>query len=364
MRQTPLHDWHVAHKACMTDFNGWHMPLYYSGMTEEHNITRTSTGLFDLGHMGRVMVRGVGARSFLDNLTPAQLSKAKPGDVQYSFLLAETGCPIDDITIYTMSHTEYMLVVNAGNHDRAVAWIEKQAAHFGAVEIEDRSYSWGMIAVQGPEAEKVFRTVVGDSFPALSYYTFAMREDDGRWPTCIISATGYTGERGYEIYMPISGMEAVWTSLFDAGAKPIGLGARDSLRLEAAMPLYGHELTDATTPLAAGLGKFLDLEKGDFIGRAALLAQKEAGGPARKLIGFELTQRGPIARQGFDVCNSDGMKVGSVTSGIFSPTLQKTIGMAYIDAASAAVGSSLTVDIRGRKLPCIVVKKPFYKRSA
>jgi len=367
MQQTILHDWHVANGATMVDFHGWHMPLYYRGITEEHVHTRTKAGIFDLGHMGRVRLSGSGAQAFVDYLTPARVTEAQVGEVQYSFLLRENGTTIDDITIYYEPES-ILLVINAGNRNRDLQWIEEQAAKFGQdVKITNLSDAWGMVAIQGPNAKTVSERLFGGTeLPA--YYRFAPFNDTVGPGELIVSCTGYTGENGYEFYLPAENTQKLWDALLsvapDMEVQPIGLGARDSLRLEASMPLYGHELTDETTPLHAGLGKFVNLEKDSFIGREALLAIKQAGGPSRKLIAFEMKQRGPIAREGFDLCSADGVTIGTVASGIFSPTLQKIIGTGYVDPQSAAIGSEIQIDIRGRKHPATIIKRPFYRRSA
>lgn len=384
MQKTPLNSWHVTNGATMTDFNGWEMPLYYRGITEEHLHTRSAAGIFDLCHMGRFIVRGRAAREFVDSLTPAHVPQAKTGDVQYSFLLDEQGKTIDDITIY-YAEDFVMLVVNSGGRDQDFAWVSRQAAGRSDVTVEDYSERWAMIAVQGPRTDAIMSAAFGEAFRPLPYYSLQLWRAASeaelaalRWQPvelcgesldncCVISATGYTGEGGYEIYFPAAAAEMVWAQLLNAGQAeelwPIGLGARDSLRLEAAMPLYGHELNEMTTPLEAGLGKFVDLNKPHFMGRQALLEQKAAGGPERKLVGFELLKRGPVARHGHELFSSDGRMVGLVTSGIFSPTLQKVIGLGYVEAALAAVGNEILVDIRGRKHPAVIVKRPFYKRS-
>ncbi len=352
----------------MTDFNGWHMPLYYKGITQEHQHTRTAAGLFDLGHMGRVFLTGPQARAFVDHLTAARVNEAQPGEVQYSFLLREDGTVIDDITVY-FAPENVLLVVNAGNRERDVSWIRDQATAFGGeIEVDDRSDAWGMIALQGPLSRAIAERLFGDDVANLGYYRFVHKAIPGIAEEAIISRTGYTGEDGYEIYLPGEGVAALWEKLMasepDDKVQPIGLGARDSLRLEAGMPLYGHELNNSLTPLHAGLGKFLAMDKTNFIGRAALASLKEEGGPAERLVGFEMLQRGPVAREGFPVLNEAGNTIGRVTSGIFSPTLQKTIGLAYVSREHATVGNSISIEIRGRALPAQIVKRPFYRRNA
>lgn len=368
MKKTALNQWHIEHGATMTDFNGWHMPLYYKGITQEHTHTRTEAGLFDLGHMGRIFIRGPHRADFINHLTPARVSEAKSGEVQYTFLLQEDGTVIDDITVY-FADEEILLVINAGNRDVDLSWIREQATAFGKdVEIDDRGESWSMIALQGPKSHAIAVNLFGTNVADLPYYQFAystIADLDGE---AVISRTGYTGEDGYEIYLPSENALPLWEKLMSAlpdnQVQPIGLGARDSLRLEAGMPLYGHELDRSLTPLHANLGRFIDFEKTNFIGRAALQAIKDAGGPDKRLIGFEMLQRGPVARQGFPIQNSSQETIGEVTSGIFSPTLQKTIGLAYVNKDFTKIGTPINVEIRGRALPAQIIKRPFYKRNS
>lgn len=368
MMKTPLNEWHAQHGANMTDFHGWHMPLYYKGITQEHLHTRQQAGIFDLGHMGRVFVRGADASKFADYLTPAKVRQAQPGDIHYTFFLRPDGTVIDDITIY-YGADELLLVTNAGNRDRDWEWIQEQAKNFGGdVQLEDRGTTWSMLAIQGPLSTGIMEKIFGSSISDLGYYRFVKLPPSEAYGELIISRTGYTGEDGYEIYLPAADSVKLWEKFLAAepagSVQPIGLGARDSLRLEAAMPLYGHELDDSLTPLHAGLGKFVDLEKGDFIGRDALLKIKSENGPARRLAGFEMVQRGPIPRQGFSIVDANGAAIGTVTSGIFSPSLQKTVGLAYVDKEHTAAGTSIHIDIRGRALPATIVKRPFYRRQA
>ncbi len=358
MLKTVLNTWHIAHGASMTDFNGWHMPLMYLGMSEEHLHTRNAAGIFDLGHMGRLVVYGAGTYDFIDSMTPAQLSTAKPGDVLYSFILKEDGCPIDDITIYYDNPEWIMLVVNASNREAVMAWLTPRAAAAG-VKLDDMTFEWAMIALQGPTHEPIMTATLGEQFHSCPYYTFYRLPESNM----IVSATGYTGESGYEIYAPQDCIAQLWQTMVDAGAMPIGLGARDTLRLEAAMPLFGHELNGETTPLEAMLGRFIDWDKKDFVGRTALLKMREAG-VQRKLIGYELlAPRGPIARHGMAVTDPDGNSIGHVASGCLSPSLHKIIGMAYVQSDYAAAGTKICLDIRGRKHEATVVKKPFYRRK-
>ncbi|MGC8740341.1 MAG: glycine cleavage system aminomethyltransferase GcvT [Candidatus Sumerlaeaceae bacterium] len=377
--RTILYSRHKLLGAAMTDFAGWEMPLYYSGITEEHCHTRSKVGLFDLSHMGRFIIRGSAFREFLDWVTPAPIALAQAGKVLYSFFLNERGGVIDDITIY-MGTDCAMLVVNAANRQKDYLWLMQRAAEFTGVEIEDHSEHLAMIAVQGPLADRAMEYLFGSAFCSCAYYSFQelavsqlpvplgpMESSTNESLVLIYSATGYTGELGYEIYAHAAVIEALWDKLIanatDLELKPIGLGARDSLRLEAAMPLYGHELTDEILPLEAGLSRFVDFSKPtSFIGREALETQREQG-VSRKLVGLEMSGRGAIPRHGCAVKNSANEIIGTVTSGGYSPTLEKNIALAYVATSHTAPGTSLQVEIRGRLWPATVVKKPFYKRS-
>ena len=365
LKKTPLHAWHVDAGATMTDFNGWHMPLLMKGMTEEHLLTRNSVGIFDLCHMGRVMVRGSGSIEYLNKLTPAFLDDARPGQVLYSFLLNEEGRTMDDITIY-VGTGEHLVVVNASNHDRDIALMTKAAASHTNVQVDDYSTKWGMVAVQGPSSDEVMHAAGLGCATKLEYYHHVTLRFAGA-PT-IVSSTGYTGELGYEIYLPWSEVPRLWEKLISASASlgggAVGLGARDTLRLEASMPLYGHELSEETTPLEAGLSKFINFDKPGFVGRDALLALRDSGGAERRLVCLEMMQRGPVPRQEYAVC-APGVEdpVGVVTSGAMSPSLQKNIAMAYVARNWARIGTNLEFEIRGRRHPAVVVKRPFFKRS-
>ncbi len=378
--RTILYSRHKSLKAAMTDFAGWEMPLYYSGITDEHLHTRSKVGLFDLSHMGRFLIRGKGFRDLLDWLTPAAISTAPDGKVLYSFLLNENGGVIDDITIY-VGRDYAFLVVNASNREKDLKWLRRFADEFPTVEIEDLSQQLGMLAIQGPLAQNAMEHVLGESFTPCPYYTFqevqsqelppAMRSSLTTavrdFPALLYSATGYTGELGYEIYAVPELIQSLWDKFISEAPvlelKPVGLGARDSLRLEAAMPLYGHELTEEISPLEAGLGRFVDFTKPvSFIGREALALQREHG-VQQKLVGLEMVGKGAVPRQGCSVMAPEGGRVGYVTSGAFSPTLRKNIALAYVSPSHAAVGASLQVEIRDRLWPAGVVKRPFYRRS-
>lgn len=384
MLQTIFYVRHKQLGATMTEFAGVEMPLFYSGITEEHIHTRTKVGLFDLCHMGRIGIRGREVRTFLDRVTPSYVSATPAGRVLYSFLLDPSGGVRDDITIYVADDFA-MLVVNAANKRADFEWICSHAITQPDVDIEDWSDHLAMLAIQGPDSDQAMAWVFEGLFEPCAYYTFRHHTPDEvaqrgpswlataipsdvspRVPVLLYSATGYTGERGYELYCSPTLALAIWDRLMESrdavGICPVGLGARDSLRLEAGMPLYGHELTLETTPLEAGLAKYIAFDKpGDFIGRRALEEQRRSGVP-RRLVGLEMVGRTPVPRHGYAI-RRDGCAIGQVTSGIFSPTLGKNIALAYVQPEFAEIGAQLSVEIRGRDWPAQVVKRPFYKRS-
>ena len=344
----------------MVDFAGWRMPVQYAGVIEEHRAVRGAAGLFDVSHMGEIRVAGPGAEAALERLTPNSVARLRPGRAHYSALLTERGTYVDDLLVYRLSDEEFLLVVNAANAERDLAWLGERAG--GAAEVTDVSAAYALLALQGPRAEEILRQLTATDLAGLKYYGFAAGEVDGR--PALISRTGYTGEDGFELYVAPADAADLWRRLLAAGAGhglvPAGLGARDTLRLEAAMALYGHELDDSTTPLEAALEWTVKWKKGDFLGRDALLAQRESG-PDRRLAGFEISGRG-IARQGSDVL-VEGAAVGVVTSGTWSPTFEKAIGLAYVETGSAAPGREIELEVRGRRLSGRIVELPFYRRG-
>jgi aminomethyltransferase len=377
LRRTPLHACHLELGARMVGFAGWDMPVQYSGVIEEHRAVRQAAGLFDVSHMGEIAVRGAGAEALLQRLTPNDVARLAAGRAHYSGLLTERGTYVDDLLVYRLGDEDFLVVVNAGNAEDDLAWVRRHAAAAaggdaagtaGAPEVIDVGERYALLSLQGPRALEILAPLAapaaagGGDIAALRYYGFLHGQVAG--VPALISRTGYTGEDGFELYLAPDDAAAVWRRLLAAGAPlglvPVGLGARDTLRLEAAMALYGHEIDLATTPLEAGLAWVVKLDKGDFVGRPALAAQSAAG-VARKLVGFTVDGRG-IARQGHAVL-SDGAVVGAVTSGTWSPTLDKAIGMAYVPVALASPGSALTLDVRGRQLAATVVELPFYRRK-
>jgi aminomethyltransferase len=360
IRRTPLYDAHLKAGGKLVEFAGWQMPVQYSGLMQEHRAVRTAAGLFDVSHMGEFRVTGSGAESFLQGMTPNDVAKLQPGRIHYSGLLTEQGTYVDDLLVYRLAEDEFLLVVNAANAAKDLEWLQRH--NEAGVSLEDVSSNYGLIALQGPKAAAILAGLTSTDLTALRYYAFEQGEVDGR--AAILSRTGYTGEDGFELYLAPEDTPAVWERLLEVGGPegllPAGLGARDTLRMEAAMALYGHEIDDTITPLEAGLQWVVKLEAGDFIGRQALVEMKEAG-LARKLVGFNVEGRG-IARQGHKVV-VEGEEVGFVTSGTFSPTLEKALGMAYVPVSMAAAGTPLSLEVRGRLIPAVVVDLPFYKRA-
>jgi aminomethyltransferase len=359
LRRTPLYELHRELGARMVDFGGWEMPVQYAGILEEHRAVRERVGLFDVSHMGEFWVRGKDALSSLQWLTPNDVSKLADGRIQYSAFLTEKGTFVDDLLVYRKAADAYLLVVNAGNTPKDFAWASEHAT--GAVRITDDSDGYALIAVQGPKAAALLSRVADPDPSDLPYYGF--REGKVAGAEALVSRTGYTGEDGFEVYCRPEDAEAIFRRLLAEGKAdgvvPCGLGARDTLRLEARMALYGNDIDDTVTPLEADLGWIVKMGKGDFLGRNALAAQKEAGVP-RRLVGFEMVDRG-IARHGYPARTAAG--AGVVTSGTHSPTLGRAIGLALLPAADAAIGTPFEVDIRGRGAAARVVPTPFYKRK-
>jgi len=347
--RTPLYAAHQRLKARIVDFHGWEMPIQYVGVLDEHSAVRTRAGLFDLSHMGRIKVRGKDRRAFLQRILTVDVDKVPPGRCRYTFYLNEKGTIIDDL-IYYADREEDLLVVNASNREKDIAWMQSHLK--GDVQLDDQTHSVALLALQGPRSLEHVKRVLGVDPSSLGYYTF------GIFGEHFLSRTGYTGEDGFEIFVPAAKAEALWERFIEAGIAPIGLGARDTLRTEAGMPLYGNDIDDTTTPLEAGLKFAVELDKPEFIGQAALRAQ---GTPARALAGFVLeTKRSP--RHGYDLYHA-GAKLGTVTSGTYSPTLEKSIAMAYVPRELKKPGEAFEVDVRGRREPAVCVKLPFFRRE-
>ena len=346
-QRTPLYAEHQRLKARLVDFHGWEMPIQYAGIVEEHAAVRSAAGLFDLSHMGRVRVLGRDRRAFLQKVLTLDLDKIKPGRCRYTFFLNEKGTIIDDLLIYAGEEDD-LLVVNASNREKDLAWLRSHLS--GDVRLEDETFAVSLIAPQGPQALARVKEALGIDPSPLKYYTW------GRFGGYTVSRTGYTGEDGFEVFCPAAQAVDVWSRFIRAGVPPAGLGARDTLRTEASMPLYGNDIDDTTTPLEAGLDFAVDLSRA-FIGRDAL----KAAPPARRLCGLTLDSK-RIPRHGYEVW-AGGEKAGPVTSGTWSPTLGKAIAMAYLPLRHAEPGTKVEVDVRGRREPGVVVKMPFYRRE-
>lgn len=364
LRTTPLYDRHVALGAKMAPFGGFAMPIQYTGILDEHHAVRQRAGLFDVSHMGEFRVTGPDALALAQRLVTNDVSKLDDGRALYAVLCREDGTAVDDLLVYRIAEDDVLLVVNASNiaKDWAHASAVAEAAGLDA-ELVDQSDDWALLALQGPEAFAVFETATGIDASDIPYYHFRTMETGAVFGAerAIVSHTGYTGEKGLELYLAPEAAARAWDALIEAGATPAGLGARDTLRLEAGYCLYGHELDDATTPLDAGLGWVVKPDAGDFVGREALVAQK-AEGIAKKLVGLVVEGRG-IPRAGYAVLDADGTAIGTVTSGSQSPTLGKGVALGYVpnDPAYTTPGTALGIDVRGRLLPAVVAKPPFHK---
>jgi aminomethyltransferase len=366
LMETALRRRHEQLGARLVPFAGWLMPVQYSGILDEHRAVRTTAGLFDLGHMGQIRVDGPDALAFLQHVTTNDVARLEPGDAQYSLLPNDRGGVIDDIIVYRWpDETGYLVVVNAANHDKDVAWLGKQRARLSDLDVavDDISPDLGMIAIQGPQAERIVDGLTAVDLDAIGAFQWRRAEVAGIG--MMVARTGYTGEDGFEFYVPQAQTGELWDALLDAGRPfgivPVGLGARDTLRLEARMPLYGNELAEDISPLEAGLGWAVKLDKGPFVGSEAIGALKGIGLP-RRTVGFQLVERAGSARHGFPV-QVDGENVGVVTSGGHSPTLGSEIGLALVQSSAAGVGKPLQIVIRGRPVQARQVKLPFYRRA-
>ena len=357
LKRTPLFSAHVKAGARMVPFGGWQMPVQYSGIVEEHRTVRSAVGCFDVSHMGEFEVEGPGALAALQRLTTNDVTALETGQVQYSVLCYPHGGIVDDLTVYRLAPERYMITVNAGNIDKDWAHVTDHAG--AGARWRNVSDATGLIAVQGPKAEGLVARLANVDVTRIGYYRFAQGRVAG--VSTLISRTGYTGEDGFELYLGAADTERLWHALLEAGrpdgAAPIGLGARDTLRLEMRYALYGNDIDDTTNPLEAGLGWVVKLAKGDFIGREAI-ERVRAAGPARRLVGLEMTERA-VARHGYPVVK-DGAPIGVVTSGSYGPSVDRSIAMAYVASAHAAIGTGLGVEIRGQARSARVVKTPFH----
>jgi aminomethyltransferase len=354
----------------MVDFGGWDMPVEYpgpgGGVIAEHLAVRTGVGLFDVSHMGETQFRGPGSLATIQQITMNDASRLKDGQAQYSALLTPEGTFVDDILVHRLGENDYLLVVNAGTKDKDYAWIRQQVGGWPSVHINDYSSYYSQLALQGPRALETLQKLTKVDLAAIKNYWFAWGEVAGI-PNVLIARTGYSGEDGFEVYIPsdVVTSEKMWNALMEAGAefaiRPCGLGARNTLRLEAGMPLYGHEISDQINVWESGLDRWLKLDKGSFIGRDALLAIQAAGGPKRKLVALEMVERG-IARDGHSVLSLLGEEIGQITSGSPAPFLKTNIAYAYLPTGVAASGSDVLVQVRANQVRAKQVPAPFYKR--
>ncbi len=362
LKRTPLYEQHCTLGARMVEFGGWEMPVQYSGILEEHQAVRTYAGLFDVSHMGEFKVEGQDALPFLQYLVPNDVSRLAVHQALYTQLCLPNGGVIDDLLIYHLAEQQYMLVVNAGNIDKDLAWVEGQAKHFQHLTVTNQSDTTALLALQGPAAQTILQTLTATDLASIRYYHDEASAVNGI--NCLISRTGYTGEDGFELYCASVDVVKLWNDLLAAGKPhgllPTGLGARDTLRLEAGLCLYGHELDEQTNPLEARLGWTIKLKKGNFIGRDALLQVKEQG-QKRLLIGIELLERG-VPRGGYAIYDND-QQIGMLTSGAPGPTVHKNIGMGYVQASHAIVGHPVQIEIRGKRVAGQIAALPFYKRK-
>ncbi len=372
MKSTALLEEHKRLGAKLIDFGGWEMPVQYSGLADEHLACRTSAGLFDVSHMGEFHVSGPGAAQFLDYLLSNSIAAVSNGQAQYSLLCNANGGLVDDLVVYRKGADEFLVVVNASNTEKDFAHFSKvlseNRSRFPSVEISNESARYSQIALQGPKAEMILKELgdrpFGETLSKLRTYWFFETRILKTVPT-IVARTGYTGEDGFEIYTPWERGPEVWRALIETGKphglKPVGLGARDTLRLEMKYPLYGNELSDSTSPLEAGLGWVTKLEKGDFVGSTAIRALK-ATGVSRKLVGFQMIDRG-IPRHGYPISiDREGANLGEVTSGTHSPSLGKAIGIGYVPTSHATIGSRIFIEVRGQRLAADVVQTPFIQK--
>jgi len=362
LKKTPLNARHRASGAKMVPFGGWDMPVEYSSIVDEHLAVRTRAGLFDVSHMGEIEVAGTDALAAVQRVSSNDASKLQVGQAQYSGLLTPQGTFVDDLLVYRLAAEHFLLVVNAGNIDKDYAWIAEQIKPMGDAVAVNASSRYALLAVQGPEALGIVQTLTAVDLGSIKYYWFAHGEVANVRAT--ISRTGYTGEDGFEIFVPPQSADRVWQAIIEAGEPagliPCGLGARDTLRLEAGMRLHGNDIDETTSALEADLGWIVGWKKDDFIG-APVLREQKAKGVSRKIVGFEMLERG-IARHGYDAYVG-GAKVGQVTSGTQTPFLRKAIGMAYVPVEHSVPETQFDVDIRGRRARARVVAMPFYKRA-
>jgi aminomethyltransferase len=371
LKKTALNATHRALKAKMVDFGGWDMPVEYpgngGGLIAEHMAVRTAVGLFDVSHMGEIQFRGRGSLAAVQRITMNDASRLRDGQAHYSALLTPQGAFVDDILVHRLGENDYLLVVNAGTKDKDYAWIRQQVGGFPGIHLADYSSYYSQLAVQGPRAQETLEKLTKTDLAAVKNYWFTWGQVAGV-NNVLIARTGYSGENGFEVYIPSDEETTakVWNALMDAGAsygiRPCGLGARNTLRLEAGMSLYGHEISEEINVLEAGLERWLKMDKGEFIGRESLAKVQTEGGPKRKVVGLEMVERG-IGRDGYAVYSQEGEPLGQITSGSPAPFLKTNIAMALVPTAVAASGADVLVDVRGNRVRAKQVPLPFYKRA-
>ena len=365
LRQTPLNALHRRLGAKMVDFGGWDMPVEYSGLIAEHLAVRTGVGLFDVSHMGDIQFRGPGSLAAVQHISMNDAARLQVGQAQYSAMLYPEGTFVDDIIVHKFSDNDYLFVINAGTREKDYSWVRNQAARFDC-HVNDYSDYYTQLAIQGPRAQETLQKLTSADLSKVKFYWFTWGTVCNL-PNTLIARTGYTGEDGFEIYIPSdpATSERVWNEVIEAGREfgilPCGLGARNTLRLEAALSLYGHEISESINVFEAGLDRFCKLEKGPFVGSDALRKVQEAGGPARRLVGLEVVERG-IARDGYRVLDLQGNPIGAVTSGSPAPFLKKNIALAYVPRTFTEPGTALAVEIRGNPVRAQVVPIPFYRK--
>jgi aminomethyltransferase len=367
LRKTSLNAVHRSHKAKMVDFGGWDMPVQYSGLIEEHMTVRERVGVFDVSHMGDIQLRGPNSLAAVQKLLMNDASKLQTGQAHYSAMLYENGTFVDDVILHKLGENDYLIVINAGTREKDVQWVRKVLGGMSGVHVTDVSDYYTQLAIQGPKAQATLQKLTGVDLAPIKNYWFTWGQVCG-CHNVLIARTGYTGEDGFEIYVPADEPTSsrVWAEVLAAGAEfgilPCGLGARNTLRLESAMALYGHEISDSLNVFEANLGRYCKLDKGtDFVGREALQKVQDAGGPAKRLVGLEMIERG-IGRDGYPVLSLEGERIGEVTSGSPAPFLKKNIALAYVPMAYTAVDTEVAVEVRGAPVKAKVVPTPFYKR--
>ncbi len=362
VKRTALFDLHHKYHGNMVDFAGFEMPLYYDSILNEHEAVRNHAGIFDVSHMGEVTVEGKDAEGYIQNLVTNDITQIDEGGVMYALMCYKDGGVVDDLLVYKYTTTKYLLVINASNIDKDYAWIKKQGEGFD-VELKNISDAIAEVALQGPKAEMILQKLTDTDLSSITFFTFKVDVLIGGMK-CLVSRTGYTGEDGFEIYTTLENIAHIWEKIMEVGKgeglQPAGLGARDTLRFEVALPLYGNEIHKDITPLEAGLSYFVKLDT-DFTGKDVLVKQKEEG-ITRRVVGLELLGKG-IARHGYEVLSPEGEKIGEVTTGYKSPSLDKSIALAVVDKPYTKLGSDVMVQVRKKQVPAKVVSKKFYKKN-